>query len=91
LVTQTVKITECKRLEKKQLIEEESPGEKGEVAITKEVLVNPSYPDQLVTIGGGLSGACKEQLKCLLKDNMNVFAWESSDMTGVPQRIMNTR
>ncbi|GKC40649.1 reverse transcriptase domain-containing protein [Tanacetum coccineum] len=57
LVTRTVVIAECGRLEKKQLIEEESPGEKGEVAITEEVLVNPSYPDQLVTIGGGLSGA----------------------------------
>ncbi|GJV09811.1 reverse transcriptase domain-containing protein [Tanacetum coccineum] len=91
LVTRTVVIAECRRLEKKQLIEEESPGEKGKVAIMEEVLVNPSYLDQLVTIGGGLSGACKEQLKCLLNDNMNVFAWEPSDMTGVPRRIMNTR
>ncbi|GJR98356.1 reverse transcriptase domain-containing protein [Tanacetum coccineum] len=64
------------------------PGEKGEVAITEEVLVNPSYSDQLVTIGGGQFGACKEKLKCLLKDNINVFAWEPSDMTGVPRRII---
>ncbi|GKB77213.1 reverse transcriptase domain-containing protein [Tanacetum coccineum] len=88
LVTRTVIIAECRRLEKKQLVEEESPGEKGEVAITEEVLVNLSYPYQLVIIEGGLSGACKEQLKCLLKDNMNVFAWEPFDMAGVPRRII---
>ncbi|GKA09855.1 hypothetical protein Tco_0689288, partial [Tanacetum coccineum] len=51
LVTRTVIITECRRLEKKQVIEEESFGGNGE-------------------------------------DNMNVFAWESSDMTGVPRRVI---
>ncbi|GJS08700.1 hypothetical protein Tco_0365496 [Tanacetum coccineum] len=29
---------------------------------------------------------CKEQLKTLLKGNMEVFAWEPADMTGVPRR-----
>ncbi|GKC86429.1 reverse transcriptase domain-containing protein [Tanacetum coccineum] len=81
LVTHTVIIAECKRLEKKQMIgEERFEGEK-EVAVTK-VLVNPSFPDQLVAIERGLSKACKDQLECLLKDNMRVFAWEPSDMTG---------
>ncbi|GJZ10737.1 reverse transcriptase domain-containing protein [Tanacetum coccineum] len=75
------------RLEKKQMIEESSEGE-GEVTTTKEVLVNPSFPDQRVTIGGRLSETFREQLKCLLKDSMGVFAWEPSDMTGVPRRII---
>ncbi|GJV13543.1 hypothetical protein Tco_1355084 [Tanacetum coccineum] len=80
LVTRTVIIAECRRLEKKHMIEEErSKGEK-EVAVTK-ILVNPSFPDQLVAIGRGLSKACRDQLECLLKDNMRVFAWEPSDMT----------
>ncbi|GJV74386.1 reverse transcriptase domain-containing protein [Tanacetum coccineum] len=61
---------------------------KGEVAVTEEVLVNPSFSDQLVTIGGGLSDADKDQLKCLLKDNMGVFAWEPSEMTGVPRQVI---
>ncbi|GJT10133.1 reverse transcriptase domain-containing protein [Tanacetum coccineum] len=61
---------------------------KREVAVTEEVLVNPSFPDQLVTIGGGLSEASKDQLKHLLKDKMVVFAWDPSDMTGVPRRII---
>ncbi|GJR74435.1 hypothetical protein Tco_0086800 [Tanacetum coccineum] len=85
LVTRTIIIAECRRLEKKQMVEEDVPEGKGEVAVTEEVLVNPSFPDQLVTIGGGLSEARKDQLKCLLKDNMGVFAWEPSDMTGVPR------
>ncbi|GKE56920.1 hypothetical protein Tco_1496105, partial [Tanacetum coccineum] len=57
----------------------------GEVALTEEVLVNPSFPDQLVTIRGGLSDAARDQLKCLLKDNLRVFAWEPSDMTACPK------
>nr|GEV70145.1 reverse transcriptase domain-containing protein [Tanacetum cinerariifolium] len=88
LVTRTLVIVECRHLEKKQMVEEESPKEEGEVAVTEEVLVNPSFPDQLVTIGRGLSEAGRGQLKRLLKDNMEVFMWEPSDMTGVPQRII---
>ncbi|GKD76470.1 reverse transcriptase domain-containing protein [Tanacetum coccineum] len=88
LVTQTVIIAECRRLEKKQMTEEEGPKGKGEVAVTEEVLVNPSFPYQLVTIGGGLSEASKDQLKSLLKDNMAVFACDPSDMTGVLRRII---
>nr|GEW14748.1 reverse transcriptase domain-containing protein [Tanacetum cinerariifolium] len=88
LVTRTLIIAECRRLEKKQMVEEESHEEKGEVAVMEEVSVNPSFSDQLVTIGRWLSEAGKDQLKCLLKDNMEVFVWEPSDMTGVPRRII---
>ncbi|GKG07372.1 hypothetical protein Tco_0330341, partial [Tanacetum coccineum] len=56
--------------------------------LTEQILVNPSFPDQIVTIGGGLSPACKNQLKTLLTNNMEVFAWEPADMTGVPRRII---
>ncbi|GKC85710.1 reverse transcriptase domain-containing protein, partial [Tanacetum coccineum] len=57
----------------KQMVEKDVPEEKGEAAVTEEVLVNPSFSDQL---------------KRLLKDSMGVFAWEPSDMTGVPRRII---
>ncbi|GJX50283.1 hypothetical protein Tco_0277128, partial [Tanacetum coccineum] len=87
LVTRTIIIVEYRRLEKKQMIEESFERE-GEVTATEEVLVNLSFPDQRVTIGGRLSETCREQLKCLLKDNMGVFAWEPSDMTCVPRRII---
>nr|GEY55183.1 reverse transcriptase domain-containing protein [Tanacetum cinerariifolium] len=87
LVTRTLIIVECKRLEKKQMVEV-SPEEKGEVAVTEEVLVNSSFLDQPVTIGRGLSEAGRAQLKCLLKNNMEVFVWEPADMTRVPRRII---
>ncbi|GKC83717.1 hypothetical protein Tco_1139434 [Tanacetum coccineum] len=74
LVTQTMIISECQRLEKKQMIEREIhlnmfPDEEGQgrVDLTEHTLVNPSCPDQLVTTGGNLSEGCKNQLKALLK------------------------
>ncbi|GJU66042.1 reverse transcriptase domain-containing protein [Tanacetum coccineum] len=78
LVTRSVIISECMRLEKKQVVEE---GEKKEdietraINITEEVLVNPVFLDQLVVIGGGLPETCKSKLKLLLKNNMNIFSW----------------
>ncbi|GJW09936.1 reverse transcriptase domain-containing protein [Tanacetum coccineum] len=50
------------------MVEEDVPEGKGEVAVIEEVLVNPSFPDQLVTIGGGLSEAGKDQVKSCSKD-----------------------
>nr|GEW15125.1 reverse transcriptase domain-containing protein [Tanacetum cinerariifolium] len=55
LVTRTVIIAECRRLENKQIIEEESSEGEKEVAAMEEVLVNPLFPDQRVTIGRRLS------------------------------------
>ncbi|GJW01121.1 reverse transcriptase domain-containing protein [Tanacetum coccineum] len=57
LVTRKTIIAECKRLEKKQMIEEESSKRGKEVSVTEEVLVNLLFLDQLVTIGRGLSEA----------------------------------
>ncbi|GJZ84956.1 hypothetical protein Tco_0650295 [Tanacetum coccineum] len=88
LMTRSVIISECRRLEKKQMIEEELKEKvpKGnEVALTEEVVLNLVYPDQRVIIGRGLTEECKSQLKLLLKDNLEVFAWKPSDMTGVPR------
>ncbi|GJS53389.1 hypothetical protein Tco_0626751 [Tanacetum coccineum] len=94
-VTRLGIILECRRLEKKQATKEKpvNNGEKKEegareASMTKEVLVNPVIPDKLVIIEGGLLEECKSQLKMLLKNNMEFFAWEPSDMTGVPRRII---
>ncbi|GKF03303.1 hypothetical protein Tco_0030226, partial [Tanacetum coccineum] len=90
LVTRSAIISKCRRLEKKQMVE----GEKKEEVETKavnmieEILVNPVSLDQMAIIGGGLHETCKAQLKLLLKDNMDKFAWEPSDMMGVPRRVM---
>nr|GEY07343.1 reverse transcriptase domain-containing protein [Tanacetum cinerariifolium] len=89
LVTETVIISDCNRLEKKQMkIKAEPIEEQKEVGLTKEVLVNPGYPYQLVTIGGYFSSLCKGKLRMLLKKNMDVFGWKPFDMTGVPRCII---
>ncbi|GJX08342.1 reverse transcriptase domain-containing protein [Tanacetum coccineum] len=56
--------------------------ESGEVSLTDEILVNPSYLEQLVTVRGNLSKGCKNHLEALWKKNIDVFAWELSNMTG---------
>ncbi|GJT47841.1 hypothetical protein Tco_0973998 [Tanacetum coccineum] len=40
----------------------------------EEVLINPAFPKQKVTIGAQFSKECRLQLINLLKDNMDVFA-----------------
>ncbi|GJR53347.1 reverse transcriptase domain-containing protein [Tanacetum coccineum] len=94
LVTRSTIITECRLREEKQILTEKQPkvhetGQPDEGAdLTEQILVNPYFPDQIITIGGRLSPDCKNQLKTLLINNMEVFAWEPSDMTGVPRKII---
>ncbi|GJZ89937.1 reverse transcriptase domain-containing protein [Tanacetum coccineum] len=76
LVTRATIIAECRLREGKQILTEKQPeiheaGQPDEGAdLTEQILVNPSFPDQIVTIGGGLSPVCKNQLKTLLTNNM---------------------
>nr|GEX14943.1 reverse transcriptase domain-containing protein [Tanacetum cinerariifolium] len=95
LVTRSTIISECRRLERKQTVEHEvnqNINQEKEVSkrvdLTEQTLVNPTYLDPLITIRGNLSEQCKNQLRTLLKKNMNVFAWETTDMTGIPRRII---
>ncbi|GJR03085.1 hypothetical protein Tco_0526069 [Tanacetum coccineum] len=97
LVTWSVIISECLRLKRKKIIDEEKEptgvkneerGRPNEVNLTGDVLVNPAFPNQLVIIGGGLSEECKSQLKLLLEQNLEIFAWHPSDMMGVPKQII---
>ncbi|GJV62323.1 hypothetical protein Tco_0135028 [Tanacetum coccineum] len=95
LVTRSAIISECRGLEKKQTVEQEvnqnirQDKEVSErVDLIEQTLVNPAYPDQLVTIGGNLLEECKSQIRTLLKKSMDVFAWEPADMTGIPRRII---
>ncbi|GJT62033.1 reverse transcriptase domain-containing protein [Tanacetum coccineum] len=70
--------------EKVEKMEPENPEETGE----EKVLVNPAFPKQKVTIGTQFSAECQERLISLLKNSMDVFAWQPSDMVGVPRRII---
>ncbi|GJT75765.1 hypothetical protein Tco_1042490 [Tanacetum coccineum] len=45
------------------------------------------YPEQTVTIGRQLPTKAKQELIKLLKDNADVFAWQYSDMTGIPRTL----
>ncbi|XP_071696786.1 uncharacterized protein [Rutidosis leptorrhynchoides] len=58
------------------------PNEKGE-----NVFVNHSFPEKVIQIGNTLSNETKSALCELLANNADVFAWQESDMTGVPLSV----
>ncbi|GJZ84416.1 reverse transcriptase domain-containing protein [Tanacetum coccineum] len=47
-----------------------------------KVALHPNFPNQEVAIRGTLSGEGRAELCSLLKKNLNIFAWQPSDMTG---------
>ncbi|XP_022032871.1 uncharacterized protein LOC110933979 [Helianthus annuus] len=48
-------------------------------------VLSTRHPDQMVTIGDTLSPEIRNDLKQLLRRNVDIFAFEHSDMTGVPR------
>ncbi|GKA62916.1 reverse transcriptase domain-containing protein [Tanacetum coccineum] len=52
-----------------------------------QVAIHPDFPDQEISIGGTLSAKGRTKLCALLKRNLDIFAWQPSDMTGVPRSI----
>nr|XP_043633458.1 uncharacterized protein LOC122604650 [Erigeron canadensis] len=52
-----------------------------------KLVINPNFPEQTISIGAQLSEGCKHKLKKLLQANVDVFAWDYSDMTGVPRTL----
>ncbi|KAK9079977.1 hypothetical protein SSX86_001652 [Deinandra increscens subsp. villosa] len=58
-----------------------------EEIVKEKWAINLKFPDQKLQIGTELSGNARERLYALLKKNVDVFAWEPSDMTGVPRTI----
>jgi hypothetical protein len=53
----------------------------------EEWLLNPYFPEQTIMIGGTFSDKAKEKLKDILMDNIDVFAWQHSDMTGISRDL----
>nr|GEX72863.1 reverse transcriptase domain-containing protein [Tanacetum cinerariifolium] len=49
------------------------------------VALHPNFMDQEVVVGRSLSDRERTELCSLLKKNLDVFAWQPSDMTGVPR------
>ncbi|GKA35864.1 reverse transcriptase domain-containing protein [Tanacetum coccineum] len=66
--------------ERRQLDKGKKPPKSG----TKEkIVVNDNYPEQLVTIGGGLSAECRHALIHTLRKNVDIFPWTPTDITGI--------
>nr|GEX04483.1 reverse transcriptase domain-containing protein [Tanacetum cinerariifolium] len=56
-----------------------------------KVALHPDFHDQEVAIGGMLSDKGRTNLCSLLKKNLDIFAWQPSDMTGVPRSVAEHR
>ncbi|GJW61699.1 reverse transcriptase domain-containing protein [Tanacetum coccineum] len=56
-----------------------------------KVAIHPDFADQEITIGGTVSTKARTKLCTLLKGNLDIFAWQPSDMTGVPRSISEHR
>nr|GEV54188.1 reverse transcriptase domain-containing protein [Tanacetum cinerariifolium] len=55
------------------------------------VALHPDFPDQEVVIGGSLSDKGRTELCSILKKNLDIFAWQPSDMTGVSRSVAEHR
>nr|GEY94136.1 reverse transcriptase domain-containing protein [Tanacetum cinerariifolium] len=62
-----------------------TPREKRTRPANLTVTLHPNFPDQEVVVGGSLSDRGRTELCSLLKKNLDIFAWQPSDMTGVPR------
>ncbi|GJU65718.1 reverse transcriptase domain-containing protein [Tanacetum coccineum] len=69
----------------------EIPKEAGVRHKNFKVALHPNFPDHEVAIGGTLSAKGRTELCSLLKENLDIFAWQPSDMTGVPRSIAEHR
>ncbi|GJY31040.1 reverse transcriptase domain-containing protein [Tanacetum coccineum] len=56
-----------------------------------KIALHPNFPDQEVAIGGTLSVEGRTELCSLLKKKLDIFAWQPSDMTGVPRSVAEHR
>ncbi|GKB50805.1 reverse transcriptase domain-containing protein [Tanacetum coccineum] len=52
-----------------------------------KVALHLNFLNQEVAIGGTLSAKGQMELCSLLKENLDIFAWQPSDMTGVPRSV----
>nr|GEU39693.1 reverse transcriptase domain-containing protein [Tanacetum cinerariifolium] len=69
----------------------EIPKEAGVLYQNFKVALHPNFQDQEVAIGGPLSAKGRTKLCSLLKENLDIFAWQPSDMTRVPRSVAEHR
>nr|GFC87820.1 reverse transcriptase domain-containing protein [Tanacetum cinerariifolium] len=68
-----------------------TPGGKKARPANLTVPLHPNFPDQEVVVRGSLSDKGRTELCSLLKKNLDIFAWQPSDMTGVPRSVAEHR
>nr|GEX37184.1 reverse transcriptase domain-containing protein [Tanacetum cinerariifolium] len=56
-----------------------------------KVALHLDFPDQEVAIVGTLSDKGRTELCSILKNNLDIFVWQVSDMTGVPRSVAEHR
>ncbi|GKB22699.1 hypothetical protein Tco_0862100 [Tanacetum coccineum] len=56
-----------------------------------QVAIHPEYPEQTVAICSTLTEEGQRELCGLLRRNLDVFAWKSADITGVPRHVAEHR
>nr|XP_043629940.1 uncharacterized protein LOC122601246 [Erigeron canadensis] len=78
---------ECKQVEKTLPRKVEKVQDKKQDCHEEKVIINKKFPDQPVIIGSQLPRRIKEELIHLLKNNLDVIAWQTSDMIGVPREL----
>ncbi|GKB28899.1 reverse transcriptase domain-containing protein [Tanacetum coccineum] len=69
----------------------EIPKEAGVCHENFKIAPHPNFHDQEIAIGGTLSAKGRIDLCSLLKKNLDIFAWQPSDMTGVPRSVTKHR
>nr|GEW61291.1 reverse transcriptase domain-containing protein [Tanacetum cinerariifolium] len=69
----------------------EIPKEAGVHHENFKVALPPNFPDQEVVIGGTLSAKGRTELCSLLKENLDIFAWQPSNMTKVSRSVAEHR
>nr|GEZ15556.1 hypothetical protein [Tanacetum cinerariifolium] len=69
----------------------EVPKEAGVRHENFKVALHPNFPDQEVEIRWTLSAKRRTKLCSLLKENLDIFSWQPSDMTGVPRSVAEHR
>ncbi|GJS83074.1 reverse transcriptase domain-containing protein [Tanacetum coccineum] len=56
-----------------------------------QVAIHPEYPEKTIAIGSTLTKEGRKKLCKLLKKNLDIFAWQPADMTGVLRHIAEHR
>ncbi|XP_021981508.1 uncharacterized protein LOC110877628 [Helianthus annuus] len=58
--------------------------------LTEEWAIHPHFPEHKIAVGAQLPERTKKRLRKLLSSLLDVFAWQTSDMVGVPGVWPNT-